>query len=76
MNALDDKQETALMKACRISAINFSRGDKRYLDDYTNLIMDLIEAGAKPAIINKAGKTALQIAQTEDPRSQNKTGNS
>lgn len=70
VNARDEKQETPLMKACRIHAINASRGDKRYIGDYMYTIEYLIEAKADRNLINQEGKTALQIAQTEieDPK--------
>lgn len=65
-----DTQETPLMKACRIKAIYYSRGDARSLGNYLYLIRKLIDVGANLKLTNNAGKTARQIAQTEiqDPK--------
>ena len=65
VDARDDKQETALMKACHLQQINGYRGDNRYIGHYTLTIEYLLKAGADEFLTNAAGKTALQIAQTE-----------
>jgi ankyrin repeat protein len=65
VNALDNKQETALMKACRLQQINGYRGDNRYIDHYMLTIEHLLNAGADETLTNAVGKTAFQIAQTE-----------
>lgn len=65
INALNAQNETPLMKACLIRATNFNRGSLRHIEDYIEIIKHLVYAGADVTLKNKAGKTALEIAQTE-----------
>lgn len=60
-----EKQETPLMKTCRLQQIDGYRGDNRYISHYYWTIVYLLQAGADTSLKNKAGKTAIQIAQTE-----------
>lgn len=64
VDAIDsENEETPLMKACRVVQINGYRGDNRYISHYCWTITYLLRAGADVSLKNKAGKTALQIAQ-------------
>lgn len=66
INALDNQQETPLMKACAQRVYTMTQGGhKKYIPLSIDLILDLIEAGANRSLTNESGKTALQIAQTE-----------
>lgn len=60
-----EKEETALMKACRLNQIGGYRGNRRYIDAYYWTVTYLVQNGADTTLKNKAGKTAIEIAQED-----------
>ena len=65
VNAINAQNETPLMKASRIRATNFTGSSTRYIEDYIEIIEHLVAAGADATLVNRASKTALQIAHIE-----------
>lgn len=65
VDAEDHLGETPLMKASRIQAVYWSRGDERGLGHYFKIIRLLLKYGADRTKINSKGETALKIAQKE-----------
>lgn len=65
VDAQDFAGETPFMKASRIQAVYWSRGDERGLGHYFKIIRLLLKYGADGTKINSEGETALKIAQKE-----------